>query len=163
MEGTDYYDAPAEVKECVKRHWLRLFHSLAPKDLDEFDPNEAVKLGIRRPDTPWTEVPVIQHERRAILITGFSPDGLRCQVRDYSGGCVVRVYTWPGREFLREEKYPDAKVTIYYMDYEPTEGDWGVSLVTQPGEPKFGTSIPLPNGIPPEIIIEAGGLVEGRE
>ena len=163
-EGEDYYDAPLVVKECVKRRWLEFYRALGPRHIDEFDPDRAAELGIRRPDEPFTEVPVVRHERRAILVTGFSSsDGLRCQVRDYMEGCVIRVYTWPRKEFLREEKYPDSKVVIYYMAYRPTEGDWFLSLVTQPGEPKFGTSIPLPNGIPPEIIIEAGGLVEGRE
>ena len=160
MEGTDYYDAPAEVKECVKKRWLEFYRALGPRHIDEFDPDRAVELGLNPPVV--TEVPVVRFDRRAILITGFSSDGLHCQVRDYIEGCVIWVYTWPGKEFVREERYPD-KVTIYYMAYRPTEGDWFLSLVTQPGEPKFGTSIPLPNGIPPEIIIEAGGLVEGVE
>ena len=160
-EGEDYYDVPPEVKECVKRRWLEFYYAVAAKHIDEFDPNKAAELEIRRPYNPWTEVPVVQHKRRAILITGFSSDGLHCQVWDYSEGCVVWIYTWPGKEFLREEKYPDAKVAIYHMAYQPTKGDWGLSLVAPPGEPEFGTRMPLPNGIPPEVIIQAGGLVEG--
>ena len=162
-EGTDYYDAPPEVKECVKRRWLEFYYAVAAKHIDEFDPDRAAELDIRRSHKPWTEVPVVRHERRAILITGFSPDGLRCQVRDYTEGCVIQVYTWPGKELLREEKYTDDKVIFYYMAYEPARGGWHPWPVTQPGEPEFGTSIPLPNGIPPDIIIQAGGLVEGGE
>ncbi len=156
--GIDYYDASPEVKECIKRRFLELYRAVGPKHIDEFDPDRAVELRVRPPDKPVTEVSVVRYERRAILVTGFSPDGLRCCLRDYNEGGVLQVYTWPGKELLREERLPDEAV-FYYMAYRPWKGDW-FPVGAQPGEPESGAKAPLPRGIPDCIIIESGGLVE---
>ena len=159
--GIDYYDASPEVKGCIKRRFLELYRAMGPKHIDEFDPDRAVELGIRPPDRPVTEVTVVRYGRRAILVTGFSTDGFRCCLRDYNEGGALQVYTWPGKELIREERLPD-QVIFYYMAYRPWKGDWFL-VGAQPGEPASGTNVPLPRGIPDCITIESGGLVEEEE
>ena len=156
LTGYEIYDAPPEVKACVKAQYLEMYRALGPKTIEEFDPQRAVQLGLLLSPNSLSEITAIQFEKRVIAVVGFSPDGLHCKVADYTEGARARVYSWPEKKLLREETYPD-RVVVYPMEYHADTGRW--IITPRPGQPTALTTYELPDGIP-ELVIGLYGTVE---
>ena len=156
LTGIESYDAPAEVKACVKAQYLEIYRALAPRAIEEFDPQKAVQLGLLISPNSLSEVTAIQFKKRVIAVVDFSPDGLHCKVADYTEGARARVYSWPEKKLLREETYPD-RVVVYPMEYHADTGRW--IITPRPGQPTALTTYELPDGIP-ELVIGLYGTVE---
>ena len=158
LTGHETYDAPPEVKACVKACYLEQFRAVAPKNIEEFDPVLYNRLLGNPPHSPPPEVvTTVQYERRVVAVLGFAPDGLSCRVADYTEGGIVKTYTWPQRELVKEEELPDA-VVVYAMRYDQAMGRWRIH---HPEGQKYTALAEheLPNGIP-EFVVKLYGLVE---
>jgi len=158
LTGYETYDAPPEVKACVKAHYLEEFRTIAPKTIQEFDPARYNQLLGNPPDSPPPEVvTTVQYTKRVVAVLGFAPDGLSCRVADYTEGGVAQTYTWPQKELVGEEERPDV-VVVYAMRYDPATGRWRIH---QP-EGQEHTALArheLPDGIP-EFVVRRYGLVK---
>jgi len=158
LTGYETYDAPPEVKACVKAHYLEEFRAIAPKTIHEFDPARYNRLLGNPPDSPPPEVvTTVRYTKRVVAVLGFAPDGLSCRVADYTEGGVVQTYTWPQKEPVEKKELPDV-VVVYAMRYDPATGRWRIH---QP-EGQEHTALArheLPDGIP-EFVVQRYGSVE---
>ena len=158
LTGIESYDAPAEVKACVKAQYLEEFRAIAPRTIQEFDPARYNRLLGNPPDSPPPDmVTTVRYTKRVVAVLGFAPDGLSCRVADYTEGGVARTYTWPQKEPVEKKELPDV-VVVYSMRYDPATGRWRIH---QP-EGQEHTALArheLPDGIP-ELVIQRYGLVE---
>ena len=158
LTGYEIYDAPPEVKACVKAQYLEEFRAIAPRTIQEFDPVRYNQLLGNPPDSPPPDVvTTVRYTKRVVAVLGFAPDGLSCRVADYTEGGVARTYTWSQKELVEKKELPDV-VVVYAMRYDPATGRWRIH---QP-EGQEHTALArheLPDGIP-ELVIQRYGLVE---
>lgn len=158
ITGAEIYDAPVEVKECVRAQYLESFRAVAPRALTEFDPARLNRLLGNPPGAPPpAEVRTVQYTKRVVVVTSFAADGLHCKVGDYTEGGTIQTYTWPEGELMAEKSLPD-QVIVYAMEYDGDSSRWEVAQ--PPGQASTPLAVQeLPWGIP-DIVVELYGLVE---
>jgi len=157
LTGAEIYDAPLEVKQCVKAHYLEFFRAVAPRELSEFDPARAARLGAFPMEAPPAEVRTARYTKRVVAVTTFAADGLHCKVADYIEGGRIQTYKWPAGELIGDKSLPD-QVIVYAMEYDGDSGRWKVAH--PPGQASTPLAVQeLSDGIP-AVVAQLYGCVE---